>query len=95
MKCLLPCRISAQSDLAKLIRQAELIVWDETPMMNRNVYKAVDRTLRDIRRIDAPFGGKLIVLGGDFRQVLPVIPHAGPAEVVASCINRASFWPSM
>jgi len=55
--------------------------------------RAVDRTLRDIMQIDAPFGGKLMVLGGDFRQVLPVIPRGGPAEVVAACIDRASFWP--
>ncbi len=92
-KGLLRCRIRAQSDLAELIRQAELIVWDEAPMMARHVYEAVDRTLRDIMQIDAPFGGKLMVLGGDFRQILPVIPCAGTAEVVATCINRASFWP--
>ena len=55
--------------------------------------RPVDRTLRDIVKVNAPFGGKLMVLGGDFRQVLPVIPRAGPAEVVAACINRASFWP--
>ena len=75
------------------MRQAELIVWDEAPMMARRVYEAVDRTLQDVTCVNAPFGGKLIVLGGDFRQVLPVIPRAGPAEVVAACINRASFWP--
>ena len=51
-------------------------------MMSRYVYEAVDRTFRDITGIEVPFGGKLIVLGGDFRQVLPVIPHAGPADVV-------------
>lgn len=62
-------------------------------MMNRNFYEAVDCTLRDITRIDAPFGGKLIMLGGDFRQVLLVTLRAGLAEVIASCINKASFWP--
>lgn len=86
------CKIRVQSDLAELIRVAEIIVWDEAPMMARHVYEAVDKTLRDITRVGAPFGGKLIVLGGDFRQVLPVIPRPGPAEVVASCINTASFW---
>ena len=63
----------------------------KAPMMARHVYEAVDRTLRDITRIEVPFGGKLIVLGSDFRQVLPVIPRAGPAEVVAGCINRLPF----
>ena len=33
------------------------------------------------------------MLGGDFCQVLPVILRADPAEVVAACVNRASFWP--
>jgi len=27
----------------------------------------MDRTLRDIMNNDLPFGGKIIVLGGDFR----------------------------
>ena len=83
----------SQSDLAGLIRQAELIVWDEALMMARHVHEAMHCTLRNIMKIDAPFGGKLMVLGGNFRLVLPVIPRAGPAEVVAACINRASFWP--
>ena len=87
------CKIRVQSDLAELIRVAEIIVWDEAPMMARHVYDAVDKTLPDITRVGAPFSGKLIVLGRDFRQVLPVIPCAYPAEVVASCINTASFWP--
>ena len=87
------CRIRAQSDLAELIRQAELIVWDKAPMMPRYVYEAVSSTLQGITGVGAPFGGKLFLLGGDFRQVLPVIPRADPAEVVASCINTASFWP--
>ena len=67
------CAISAQSPLAELIRRTALIVWDEAPMAHRHHLEAFDRTLRDIAGSDEPFGGKVLVLGGDFRQILPVI----------------------
>ena len=67
------CAISAQSPLAELIRRTALIVWDEAPMAHRHHLEAFDRTLRDVTGSDEPFGGKVLVLGGDFRQILPVI----------------------
>ena len=45
-------------------------------MMNKHIYEAADRTFRDLLGADVPFGGKVVVFGGDFRQVLPVIPRA-------------------
>lgn len=51
-------------------------------MMHRHCFEALDRSLRDMLRnenngrLDIPFGGKVVVLGGDFRQILPVIPKA-------------------
>nr|GEW44806.1 ribonuclease H-like domain, reverse transcriptase, RNA-dependent DNA polymerase [Tanacetum cinerariifolium] len=42
------CTISADSDLAELIRKAKLIIWDEAPMINKLAYEAFERTLRDI-----------------------------------------------
>ncbi|OWY92758.1 LOW QUALITY PROTEIN: Helitron helicase, partial [Phytophthora megakarya] len=33
-----------------------------------------------------------MLLGGDFRQTLPVIPRAGPAEVISSTIKRSELW---
>ena len=69
------CAISAQSPLAELIRRADLIVWDEAPMAHRFLLEALDRTLRDVTQTDRPFGGKVIVLGGDFRQTLPVVRY--------------------
>jgi hypothetical protein len=64
------CAITLRSALAEKIRLAHLIIWDEAPMQHRHVFEAVDRTLRDIMRVEAPFGGKVVVFGGDFRQVL-------------------------
>ena len=42
-------------------------------MTNRYCLEALDRTLKDILDCDAPFGGKVMIMGGDFRQVLQVI----------------------
>ncbi|KAF7835704.1 ATP-dependent DNA helicase pif1-like [Senna tora] len=41
-----------------------------------------------------PFGGKVVVLGGDFRQILPVIPRAGREDIVLASLNSSYLWPS-
>ena len=56
------CFIGFQSNLGSLIRRAELLVWDEAPVMNRFVFEAVDRTFRDIMKLNWPFGGKVNIL---------------------------------
>jgi DNA replication protein DnaC len=43
----LTCNITQQMKVTKLVRKANLIIWDETPMMHRRTFEAVDRTLRD------------------------------------------------
>ncbi|CAI0444142.1 unnamed protein product [Linum tenue] len=39
-----------------------------------------------------PFGGKVVLLGGDFRQTLPVIPDAGREDSVDSSLTRSYLW---
>ena len=86
------CNIQAQSHLAQLIRMSKLIVWDEAPMNHRYQLEALDRSLRDITGINRPFGGKSLVLSGDFRQCLPVIPHSNRAQIVGAALNRSYLW---
>ena len=69
------CSIRLQEPTADVLRRAALNLVDEAPMLHRHAYEALDRTLRDITNLDVPFGGKVIVCSGDFRQVLPVVPH--------------------
>ena len=89
------CFISKQSPEAALIRAADLIVWDEAPMMHRHVFEAVDRTFRDITGCsNLLFGGKVVVMGGDFRQILPVVPKGNRGQIVDACLNKSSIlWP--
>jgi hypothetical protein len=61
------CSIKAQTELAELIRQAKVILWDEAPMQHRYVAEAVERTLCDIRKCeDKPFGGVVVIFAGMF-----------------------------
>ncbi|XP_020964223.1 ATP-dependent DNA helicase PIF1-like [Arachis ipaensis] len=39
-----------------------------------------------------PFGGKVVVSGGDFRQILPVIPGGGRTEIVNASICSSYIW---
>lgn len=86
------CRIPAQSHLAKLIRQCELIVWDEAPMTHKFAFESLDRTLKSLMKNDKPFGGKVVLLAGDFRQILPVVPRATAGEIVPACVNKSRLW---
>ena len=41
-----------------------------------------------------PFGGKIVLFGGDFRQVLPIVPKGTRRQTVDACLNRsARVWP--
>jgi ATP-dependent DNA helicase PIF1 len=96
-------KLSKRSDLAKLLISAHIIVWDEGPMISKNVISAVDRLLRFLmgQHVNGifefhpePFGGKVFIFGGDFRQNTPVIPKANRACIVMQLISKCSWWPS-
>jgi transcriptional regulator GlxA family with amidase domain len=58
------CNISAQSDLARLVKMTTMIVWDEAPAQHRHCFEAVNRTLQDIRQSNEWFGGITTVFSG-------------------------------
>ena len=87
------CTIKKNTQLANLLKQTDLIIWDEAPMNDRRCFEALDRTFRDL--FDCPndlFGKKTVILGGDFRQTLPVKKNATKHEIVASSITQSYLW---
>ena len=85
-------QISAQKGLAKLIRLSKILLIDEATMLDRFQLEALDRTLQDLMGSQQPFGGKIILLAGDFRQCLPVVPGANRAQTVSHCISKSRLW---
>ena len=91
------CSLKTNSTAAEMIKEAKLIAWDEAPMTHRRCIEVVDNTLRDImgtvdsRLEHLPFGGKLVLFGGDLRQLLPVITAGSRSTVVNACITKSSM----
>nr|GEX13634.1 DNA helicase [Tanacetum cinerariifolium] len=87
------CDIKKNSQLADLLRRTNLIIWDEAPMNDRRCFEALYRCLKGI--LDSPhtlFGGCSIMLGGDFRQTLPVKKKASKPEIIDASITSSYLW---
>jgi hypothetical protein len=67
-------------------------------MAHRNWFEALDKSLRDILRCKnknsdrIPFGGMTIVLGGDFRQILPMATKEKREHIVNASNKRSYLW---
>ncbi|XP_047260759.1 uncharacterized protein LOC124894037, partial [Capsicum annuum] len=92
------CNIKQDTPLANLIIKAKLIIWGEAQMKHRYCFEALDKSLRDILSFkdssnsQRPFGGKITIFGGDFRQILPVIPKGSRQDVVNETLNSLYLW---
>ncbi|XP_074282715.1 uncharacterized protein LOC141607255 [Silene latifolia] len=91
----LTCDVPKQGGLACLIREAALIIWDEASMAKRENIEAVNMLFQDVCNSSELFGGKVIVFGGEFRQVLPVIPRRTQQEAVEASIVSFPIWQQL
>ena len=89
------CSFPKNGELADLLRITDLIIWDEAPMQHRHIHECVNRTFQDIRGNDKPFGGIVVVFGGDFKQILPVIVKGSRAQIVGANLQRSHLWRSI
>ncbi|XP_021765947.1 ATP-dependent DNA helicase PIF2-like [Chenopodium quinoa] len=89
----LACDVPKQGSLAALIKEIALIIWDEASMARKENIESVNLLLSDLCDLDQPFGGKFIVLGGDFIQVSPVIPQKTQTKSFETSLVSSYIWP--
>lgn len=87
------CNVKPTSSHADYLRSVSLFIIDEASMIPAAALHAIDNMLRDITNTDIPFGGKIFLMGGDFRQILPVIPRKPRAVIVENCLKSSHLWP--
>jgi len=85
-------KIELSSPQAALLKEAKLIIWDEATMTPCHALNAVDKLLRVVmKKPDLPYGGKPVLLGGDFRQCLPIVPHGHRVKIVEASIKSPTL----
>ena len=81
------------SILANLILSAVLIISDEATMKTNHALDAFNFLFQKLEKKNLPHGGKVLLLGGDFRQCLPVVRHGNRVKVVEASIRNNATWP--
>lgn len=83
-----------KTDLDKeKIKNCDVFLWKEASMIPLKALEFADKIVRDICNNDTtPFAGKLLILGGDFRQLLPVIKNATKEKILDECIKNSELW---
>lgn len=62
-------------------------------MTPRKAVEAVDRYSRDLmQEPDLPMGGKVVLFGGDFTQLLPVILGAHKNTIITESFKSIKFY---
>jgi len=67
-------------------------------MMHIHYFEAVERPFRDaLQLVDKKnkciqFGGKVVIFGGDFKQILPVVPKGTRQDILHATINSLYLW---
>lgn len=63
--------------------------------MHKYCVEALETTLRDRMGNDILFGGKSILMSGDWRQTSPIVQFGSAADSVEAAFITSNFWPDI
>ena len=86
------CNIKKNSGIAAVLRNSSIIIWDECTMAHKYSLEALHITMQDLNDNAKLFGGAILLLSGDFRQTLPVIPRSTFADEINACLKQSFLW---
>nr|XP_012554100.2 ATP-dependent DNA helicase PIF1-like [Hydra vulgaris] len=61
-------------------------------MVPKHTLNAIDKSLQVVCNNWFPFGVKVILMGGDFTQILPVLMRGQLVDIVEACIKCFQHW---
>ena len=64
------------------------MIIDEASMISTDLLDCLNPSLINICDDKRDFGGMVVIFGGDFRQILPVVPHGTCSNIVCNSIKR-------
>ena len=87
------CHIDPYSSDSDIFREIDVIIIDEISMVNKYLFEAINSFMQTCNRNEFLFGGKTVIVGGDFRQTLPILSmNSSSCEIVSCCANKSLLW---
>lgn len=78
------------------IREAEILIIDEISMIESRLLDMVDRSCRDLEsnpeKKQMPFGGKVVMIAGDWKQLLPVLKNKSIREQAMASVRSSPMY---
>lgn len=62
--------LKKKSGMAIVLQKSAIIIWDECTMTHKHSLEAFHRTMQDLKGNNKLFGGTVLLLSGDFQQIL-------------------------
>ena len=79
------CNLLKCPNRLEYLREVDVILWDEFPSCDREVFEAAHRALNR-------FEGKVIITMGDMRQIAPVVVKGDKLDVIFHSIPSSPLW---
>ncbi len=76
----------------KHLIEANLIIIDEASSMKKDAFNCISKLLQNLMNNNLSFGGKVVLLGGDFRQTLPVMVNGQAAHIIGNCLRSCVIF---
>jgi hypothetical protein len=84
--------IRGTSDKSKMLVTAKVIIIDEAPTIGKQNIDVINKFLQKIMNNELPFGNKIVILAGDFRQTLAIVKQGNKADIISNLIINAPWW---
>lgn len=86
------------------LKRTKVFIWDEATMSDGRVFRCVDLLLKQVKICyrssskiedsELPFGGKTMLCGGDWKQLLPVVRGVFGSSLTDYTLKKDNdLWP--
>ena len=79
----------------KRLNATQVILIDEISMVPKGILEFISMLMKQFKNMDDSgehFGGCVVFVGGDLRQILPVIIGGNESSIVSNCVVKSYLW---
>jgi hypothetical protein len=86
------CSWKTRARSTQSLQESQVIIWYKISMQSKYAVEVVNQVFKDLMKNDSPFGGKVVIFGGDFQQTLPLVLGGSIFDQAEVCMINSYLW---